>query len=139
MAPRVACNVWGLFDAAPCIRHILLCLPHYHVATGAGVDGYPLSPALAPTTPGAHKPMLPITPSQLGREGSKFYKFYKDTLMEYIQIQVGIKNKSLQQLPPSLPIWVGSNTGAFFVLHHVAHFSPTNPPVISETFNANHK
>ena len=59
--------------------------------------------------------------------------------MEYIQIQVGIKNKSLQQLPPSLPIWVGSNTGAFFVLHHVAYFSPAIPPVISETFNANRR
>ncbi len=59
--------------------------------------------------------------------------------MEYIQIQIGKKIKSLQKLPPSLPIWVGSNSGAFFVLHHVAYFSPAIPPVISETFNANRR
>jgi hypothetical protein len=43
----------------------------------------------------------------LGREGSKFWKFKKESLMEIMICQSGGKNKSLQKLPPSLPVLVG--------------------------------
>ena len=107
---------------------------HMNAAWGSG-----FMPICHPCRPDIQslKPLLYIDLSPLGREGSKFWKLYRKYKMEEINHQAGTKNKSLQKLPPSLPIWVGSDTGAFFVLNHVAHFSPANPPVISETFNAN--
>jgi hypothetical protein len=42
-----------------------------------------------------------------GREGSKFWKFKKESLLEIIICQTGAKNKSLKKLPPSLPMPVG--------------------------------
>jgi hypothetical protein len=65
-------------------------------------DSYPCPPA-----PHTRKPLLLMDLPNTGREGSKFWKFKKESLLEIIVCQSGGKNKSLQKLPPSLPVPVG--------------------------------
>jgi hypothetical protein len=63
---------------------------------------YPCHPA-----PHTRKSLLRMGLPNTGREGSKFWKLRKDTFMEIIICQSGGKNKSLQKLPPSLPVPIG--------------------------------
>jgi hypothetical protein len=75
-------------------------LDWYDIAQEAG--SYPCHPA-----PKARKPLLLMDLPNTGREGSKFWKFKKESFMEITTYQSGEKNKSLQKLPPSLPVPVG--------------------------------
>ncbi len=70
------------------------------IAQEAG--SYPCHPI-----PKARKPLLRIDLPYVGREGSKFWKFKKKSLLEIMICQSGGKNKSLRKLPPSLPVPVG--------------------------------
>jgi hypothetical protein len=58
------------------------------IAQEAG--SYPCHPA-----PKAGKPLLLMDLPYVGREGSKFWKFKKESLMEIMICQSGAKNKSL--------------------------------------------
>jgi hypothetical protein len=62
---------------------------------------YPCHP-----TPDALKPLLHMGLPNTGREGGKFWKFKKESIMR-ITCHSHEKNKSLRKLPPSLPVWVG--------------------------------
>jgi hypothetical protein len=60
-----------------------------------------------PTAPKARKPLLLMDLPNTGREGSKFWKLNMESIMNRNTCQSGAKNKSLQKLPPSLPVLVG--------------------------------
>ncbi len=111
-------NQWGQGHRAALFSAGLRLEPddrHMSAAWGSGVQ-----PICHPCRPDIQtwKPLLPMDLSLTGREGSKFWKLYKDTLMEYILVQTSTKNKSLQKLPPSLPIWVGGSSSRAFIPCH---------------------
>jgi hypothetical protein len=85
-------------------RHVLelpWCEKNMARSGELSAGSYPSHPA-----PDALKPLLRMGLLHTGREGSKFRKLNKESIMRITTCHSREKNKSLQKLPPSLPVSV---------------------------------
>jgi hypothetical protein len=84
-----------------CVLELPWCEKNVARSGELSAGSYPCHP-----TPDALKPLLRMGLLHTGREGGKFWKLKKESIMR-ITCHSREKNKSLRKLPPSLPVWVG--------------------------------